>query len=67
VVNKDPTPYKDAVSDFEAAFERLMKASEDKDEQRRAWLEGVNHTYRLRKFRKKSCGKTTYEAQAVSS
>lgn len=66
VVNKDPTPYKEAVSDFEAAFEWLAKASGDKDEQRRAWLEGVNHTYRLREFRRKSCGKTTYEALAAS-
>lgn len=66
MVNEDPIPYKEAVSDFEAAFERLVKAAGDKDEQRRAWLEAVNHTYRIREFRKKACEKAAYEAIVAS-
>lgn len=62
----DRTPYDEAVSDFEAAFERLAKVSGDKDEQRRAWLEAVNHTYRLREHKKRACGKRAYEATAAS-
>lgn len=58
------TPYDEAVSDFEAAFERLAKALGDKDEQRRAWLEAVNHIYRLREYRKLACGKNAYETIA---
>lgn len=61
MVSGNSTPYDDAVSDFEAAFERLAKAFGDKDEQRRAWLEAVNHTYRLREYRKQAC-KKAYEA-----
>jgi hypothetical protein len=64
MVAGNPTPYDEAVSDFEAAFDRLVKAFGDTDEQRRAWLEAVNHTYRLREYRKRACGKNAYEAIA---
>lgn len=64
MVAGNPTPYEEAVSDFEAAFDRLAKASGDKDEQRRAWLEAVNHTYRLREYRRqqyeKKAGRGSY-------
>jgi len=64
VASTDRTPYEEAVSDFEAAFERLVKAAGDKDEQRRAWLEATNHTFRIREFRKEAHGKAAYEARS---
>ena len=57
MVNEDRTPYEEAVSDFEAAFDRLAKAFGGKDEQRRAWLETVNHTFRIREYRRQQCEK----------
>lgn len=48
------TPYDEAVSDFKAAFDRLLNASGDKDEQRRAWLQAVNHIFRIRAHKKQA-------------
>ncbi|MFZ2117637.1 MAG: hypothetical protein WCB73_06340 [Pseudonocardiaceae bacterium] len=56
MVDEDRTPYEEAVSDFEADFDRLVNASGDKDEQRRAWLATVGHTFRIREYRKEQCG-----------
>lgn len=53
-----------AVSDFDAAFERLRVAFGDEDEQRRAWLEAINHTYRLREHRKPGCGRAKEEFES---
>jgi hypothetical protein len=64
MVTGNPTPYCEAVSDFETAFDRLAKAFGEKDEQRRAWLETVNHTFRIREYRKqqyeKRAGRGSY-------
>lgn len=60
MVNQIVTPYDEAVSDFDAAFIRLKNSSGEKDEQRRAWLEAVNHTYRIREHRKSACA--TYKS-----
>jgi hypothetical protein len=54
MVNEDRAQY-EAVSDFEADFDRLVNASGDKDEQRRAWLAMVGHTFRIREYRKSQC------------
>lgn len=48
------TAYDEAVSDFKAAFNRLLNALGDKDGQRRAWLEAVNHVFRIREYRKRA-------------
>lgn len=48
-------PYEEAVLDFDADFDRLMRASLDRDEQRRAWLAMVGHIFRLREYRMEQC------------
>jgi hypothetical protein len=56
MVDEDRTPHEEAVSDFEADFDRLVNASGNKDEQRRAWLATVGHTFRIREYRREQCG-----------